>query len=81
MSVVIRLKVPNEMHYTVIPMSTSKVNSSRRNACILNLLFWGWAQTDHQHNLLKVIFICKVQKVAMRMHVHAQNAQKMHSSE
>jgi len=31
MSVVIRLKVPTEMHYTVIPMSmgTSKVNSSR----------------------------------------------------
>ena len=32
MSVVIRLKVPIEMHYTVIPMGTSKVNSS----CILN---------------------------------------------
>ena len=29
MSVVIRLKVPIEMHYTVIPMETSKVNSSR----------------------------------------------------
>ena len=29
MSVVIRLKVPIEMHYTVIPMGTSKVNSSR----------------------------------------------------
>jgi len=28
MSVVIRLKVPIEMHYTVIPMRTSKVNSS-----------------------------------------------------
>jgi len=27
MSVVIRLKVPIEMHYTVIPMGTSKVNS------------------------------------------------------
>jgi len=26
--VVIRLKVPIEMHYTVIPMRTSKVNSS-----------------------------------------------------
>ena len=26
---VIRLKVPIEMHYTVIPMGTSKVNSSR----------------------------------------------------
>ena len=25
---VIRLKVPIEMHYTVIPMGTSKVNSS-----------------------------------------------------
>ena len=29
MSVVIRLKVPIEMHYTVIAMGTSKVNSSR----------------------------------------------------
>jgi len=28
MSLVIRLKVPVEMHYTVIPMGTSKVNSS-----------------------------------------------------
>jgi len=28
MSVVIRLKVPIEMHYTVIPMGTSKINSS-----------------------------------------------------
>jgi len=31
MSVVIRLKVPIEMHYTVIPMGTSKVNSSQLN--------------------------------------------------
>ena len=29
MSVVIRLKVPSEMHYAVIPMGTSKVNSSQ----------------------------------------------------
>jgi len=29
--VVIRLKVPIEMHYTVIPMGTSKVNSSLRH--------------------------------------------------
>ena len=28
MSVVIRLKVPIEMHYAIIPMGTSKVNSS-----------------------------------------------------
>ena len=28
MSVVIRLNVPIELHYTVIPMGTSKVNSS-----------------------------------------------------
>jgi len=28
MSVVIRLKVPIEMHHTVIPMGTFKVNSS-----------------------------------------------------
>jgi len=35
MSVVIRLKVPIEMHYTVIPMGTSKVNSSRKkDTCI-----------------------------------------------
>ena len=33
MSVVIRLKVPIEMHYTVIPMGTSKVNSSRSRVC------------------------------------------------
>ena len=30
MSVVIRLKVPIEMHYTVIPMGTSKRNSSQK---------------------------------------------------
>ena len=30
MSVVIKLKVPIEMHYAVIPMGTSKVNSSPR---------------------------------------------------
>jgi len=30
MSLVIRLKVPIEMHYTVIPMGTSKVNSSQQ---------------------------------------------------
>ena len=30
MSVAIRLKVPIEMHYAVIPMGTSKVNSSPR---------------------------------------------------
>ena len=36
MSVVIRLKVPIEMHYTVIPMGTSKVNSSLfMQMCIL----------------------------------------------
>ena len=29
MSMVIRLKVPTEMHYAVIPMGTSTVNSSR----------------------------------------------------
>jgi len=32
MSVVIRLKVPIEMHYTVIPMGTSKVNSTAEMA-------------------------------------------------
>jgi len=31
--VVIRLKVPIEMHYTVIPMGTSKVNSSQNAHC------------------------------------------------
>jgi len=33
MSVVIRLKVPIEMHYAVIPMGTSKVNS-----CLFDIL-------------------------------------------
>jgi len=33
MSVVIRLKVPIEMHYAVIPMGTSKVNSSQHPYC------------------------------------------------
>ena len=37
MSVVIRLKVPTEMHYIVIPMGTSKVNSSPRM-----FFFWYW---------------------------------------
>jgi len=37
MSVVIRLKVPIEMHYTVIPMGTSKVNSSPVGACAMSV--------------------------------------------
>ena len=37
MSVVIRLKVPIEMHYTVIPMGTSKVNSSWNLPCLMHL--------------------------------------------
>ena len=37
MSVVTRLKVPIEMHYAVIPMGTSKVNSSPVvDACTVN---------------------------------------------
>jgi len=36
MSVVIRLKVPIEMHYTVIPMGTSKVNSS----CLVHIYIY-----------------------------------------
>jgi len=38
---VIRLKVPIEMHYTVIPMGTSKVNSSRvlHLRCVLERVF------------------------------------------
>jgi len=39
MSVVIRLKVPIEIHYAVIPMETSKVNSS------LICLSWNTAFT------------------------------------
>jgi len=39
MSVVIRLKVPIEMHYTVIPMGTSKVNSSQQMFSILLLYY------------------------------------------
>ena len=34
MSVVIRLKVPIEMHYTAIPMGTSKVNLSHSLQCL-----------------------------------------------
>jgi len=37
MSVVIRLKVPIEMHYTVIPMGTSKVNSSPNRSMKLSI--------------------------------------------
>ena len=37
MSVVIRLKVPIEMHYTVIPMGTSKVNSSSNRSMKLSI--------------------------------------------
>jgi len=37
--VVIRLKVPIEMHYTVIPMGTSKVNSSPYFFNHYNVLF------------------------------------------
>jgi len=40
MSVVIRLKVPIEMHYTVIPMGTSKVNSSQAQVSTI-LLYNG----------------------------------------
>ena len=39
MSMVIRLKVPTEMHYAVIPMGTSKVNSSRITVKIGTHLF------------------------------------------
>ena len=40
MSVVIRLKVSIEMYYTVIPMGTSKVNSSpnKRHLQIVNMI-------------------------------------------
>jgi len=34
MSMVIRLEVPIEMHYTVVAMGTSKVNSSRFVVCV-----------------------------------------------
>jgi len=45
MSVVIRLKVPIEMHYTVIPMGTSKVNSS---------LYLSWY--NNNYSLLFAVF-------------------------
>jgi len=38
-SVVIRLEVPTEMHYTVIPMGTSKVNSSQSTCNTFNMSF------------------------------------------
>ena len=41
MSVVIRLKVPIEMHCTVIPMGTSKVNSSPKLLNIRTRIFNG----------------------------------------
>ena len=56
MSVVIRLKVPIEMHYTVIPMGTSKVNSSRGN---LNEAFSkainAYADSLNQINIPKLV--------------------------
>ena len=49
MSVVIRLKVPIEMHYTVITMGTSKVNSSHGGCWYFDfatpsLLMWPWVK-------------------------------------
>jgi len=51
--VVIRLKVPIEMHYTVIPMGTSKVNSSlvRETVCLL---------ADYRDFLNKPFKVCDV---------------------
>ena len=43
MSVVIRLKVPIEMHYTVIPMGTSKVNSFPLEVTNINFLIAHFA--------------------------------------
>jgi len=47
MSVVIRLKVPIEMYYTVIPMRTSEVNSSRSNHYAT-----ARVRTEHAANVL-----------------------------
>ena len=47
MSVVIRLKVPIEMHYDVIPMGTSKVNSSPNTFLRYNV--------PHSHATLRIL--------------------------
>jgi len=54
MSVVIRLKVPIEMHYTVIPMGTSKVNSSHKisNSCSYNYRTLGCTAWPIDKNLI-----------------------------
>ena len=46
MSVVIRLKVPIEMHYTVIPIGTYKVNSSQSGKFEDLVLMIAKRQTD-----------------------------------
>ena len=51
MSVVIRLKVPTEMHYTVIPMGTSKVNSSPNWSVIGRVTFISFL-IYHTYHLL-----------------------------
>ena len=53
MSVVIRLKVPIEMHYTVIPMGTSKVNSSQ----IINYIPIIFVNVRHSYFYVS-FFIC-----------------------
>jgi len=45
--VVIRLKVPIEMHYAVIPMGTSKVNSSPKRVVNLKTLYPLWLLKTH----------------------------------
>ena len=53
MSVVIRLKVPTEMHYTVIPMGTSKVNSSQIVLSFLHTLSFVFV----------ILFICTINAI------------------
>ena len=63
MSVVTRLKIPIEMHYTVIPLGTSKVNSSHEcleamredNHCCCFVVRSDWKTTGHSRHVVVVL--------------------------
>ena len=62
MSVVIRLKVPIEMHYTVIPMGTSEVNSFHEcleamredNHCCCFVVWSDWKTTGQSRHVVVI---------------------------
>jgi len=64
MSLVIRLKVPIEMHYTVIPMGTSKVNSSPGVSVLV--VFYYRATDVTCINTDKLIKVCQSQRAGKR---------------